>query len=143
MYQAQPREVLSQGDVLTRIQVAEVVDEAVREDMRDLLVLSHDCEIAKSDNHWVLCARIRTIDSLDSSNAGHVRSGHVLNAMHLPATVGDVAEAFVDFRMIHRLRKDALLRAVDDGRRVTSMSDDGRLTLVSYLYRYFARKLPA
>ncbi|MCH8145556.1 MAG: hypothetical protein IIA55_12635 [Gemmatimonadetes bacterium] len=129
--------------MLTRIQVAEVVDEAVREDMRDLLVLSHDCEIAKPDNHWVLCARIRTIDSLDSSNAGHVRSGHVLNTMHLPATVGDVAEAFVDFRMIHRLRKDALLRAVDDGRRVTSMSDDGRLTLVSYLYRYFARKLPA
>ena len=135
MYQAQPREVLSQGDVLTRIQVAEVVDEAVREDMRDLLVLSHDCEIAKPDNHWVLCARIRTIDSLDSSNAGHVRSGHVLNAMHLPATVGDVAEAFVDFRMIHRIRKDALLRAVDDVLRVPSMTDEGLLTVVSYLYR--------
>jgi hypothetical protein len=141
VFQEQPREILSQGDVFTRIRVAEVVDEEVQEHVVDLVVLSHECEIAKPGNSIVLCARIRTITSLDPANVGNVRSGRVLNAMHIPA-VGSIAEGFVDFRWIHRIPKEALLRAMQQGDRVGSMLDDGRLALVTHVYRYFARKLP-
>ena len=138
VYQQQPRPVLSQGDIIRGVFVADVVAGEVVERRTDVVVLSHDCEIQKPGSEFVLCACTRPISSLDQGRAGHVRAGRVLNAMHLPE-VGPFVESLVDFRMTYRISRPVLEEAVARNGRVTSMSDDGRAALIAHIYRYFAR----
>jgi hypothetical protein len=57
----------------------------------------------------------------------------------LPEVAG-IGEGFLDFRYIHRVTKQEIEAALAAGRRVASMTDDGRTALLAYLYRFFSRQ---
>ncbi len=106
-----------------------------------LLLLSHGCEIDKNGADVLLVARIREVTELSAGNQGYLRLGRVRNAMlltDLPA----FNESFADFGYTFRVLRSELDRADGDGRRVASMSVDGRIALQVFLYRFYARRFP-
>ena len=138
MFLPQLRAALSQGDVFKDIRINEIVggvDGAV-----SVVLLSHDCEFEKKVEH-ALVVRVFSADAVQAGIWGDIRRGRVLNDVYLPK-VGNRPEGFVNFRYIQRVPKADLITASDAGRRVLSMTDDGRQALVAYLYRFLTRSLP-
>lgn len=135
------RDLLSQGDLVSRVTVVEYREGQPISGEYDVVVLMHDCEIDKPGNHILLCVRARQVADLAPGQIGDVRRGRVNNAMHLPA-VRNSPESFIDFRMIYRVPRREIDRGLREGRRVASMTEDGRTAMITYLYKYFARRMP-
>lgn len=106
-----------------------------------LLLISHGCEVDKATIDVLLVARIRSLLELSGGLQGDVKRAAVRSAMHLPA-VSSLPEGFVDFRYMLRALREDLDRADREGRRVASMTVDGRLALQVYLYRFHTRRFP-
>jgi hypothetical protein len=51
-------------------------------------------------------------------------------------------ESFADFRFMHRVLRADLERASFEGRRIASMTVDGRIALQTFLHRFHTRRLP-
>jgi len=137
-YLPEVRPSLSQGDLIEELDIQEILGGEPNSSTHTVIVLSHDCEIDKPNNSIVLVARTREIGEIDSANQGNVRSGRVVNTMHLPA-VDSMPESFVDFRFIHRVLKAELERGISENRRVASISDDAQAALQAFLHRFFSR----
>jgi hypothetical protein len=133
---------ISQGDVFEDVEVLEVLGGREESYKGAVVLLSHDCEFDKPNQAYVLVARVLPLAEVHRSQWDQIRRGSALNAVYLPG-VGERPESFINLRFIHRLPKDCLREAALLGRRVASMTPDGRAALVAYLYRFFARKLPA
>lgn len=140
MFSQAVRPEISQGDVFTGMDVFEVLGGREERYEGALILLSHDCEFDKQ-HEFALVARVLPLDSAPRSSWPQIRRGEALNAIHLPG-VGDQPESFVNLRYIHRFPKGDLRQADLAGRRVASMTDDGRSAFVGYVYRFLARELP-
>lgn len=135
------RQEISQGDVFEGVRVQEVLGGKEDNYTGRVVLLSHDCEFDKP-HEYTLVARVLPFESAPMSSWNDIRRGNTLNAIYLPGS-GPRPESFVNLRYIHRLPKDELREAAIVGRRAQSMTDDGRIALLAYLYRFFARVLPA
>jgi hypothetical protein len=140
MFRPALADALCQGDVFLRIPVSERTGEVTRDATPNVILLSHDCDIDKRDAVLLVC-EARPITTLPGGIAGDIRRGRVKNAMHVPA-VNSLPESFLDFRFIHRVARTLIDQAHAEARRAASMSEDGRAALLTYLYRFFARRLP-
>lgn len=141
MFLPELRDEISQGDIFDAVPVAEqgVLPDGTT--LCSVVLLSHDCEFDKPSVSHVLVARTYPLTAAGRPLWGDIRAGRALNTMFLDG-VEDREEGFVNFRYIHRIPKVELLEAASGGRRVASMSDDGRAALLAYMFRFFARRLP-
>ena len=105
-----------------------------------ILVVSHGCIIDKPHSHVLHVCRLMRVDQLSPTDVGNIRGGGVKYAMYLD-DVPVLGEMYVDFRHWHRVLREDLRAAQNDGRRVASMSPDGRLDLQAQLYRFHTRRL--
>lgn len=128
------RTEISQGDVFEDI-------EFVRGTSGDGVLLSHDCEYDKPSVSDVLVARAFSRDAVSSGSWGPIAAGQAYNAIHLPPVAGR-PESYINLRYIYRVPKVNLIEADAGGRRVASMTDSGRYALITYLFRFFTRRLP-
>lgn len=142
MFLDELRELVSLGDVFQRLPVADRTPTELRILDIDAVVLSHECQIAKPNSDFVLCAAIRPSDAVVAGTWGHIRSGRVRHALHFPG-YGAIGEGFVDFRRTYRVHGDFIDAANQDGRRLASMTDEAREALAAVLFRFVIRHLPA
>lgn len=104
-----------------------------------VLVLDHECQIEKQKTTGVICATVFLLARLGPGIQGHIRAGRVHHTMYLPP-YGDLPEQYADLRYQARLGKTTLEKAKRDGRRLCSMTDEGRFALLESIYRYYARQ---
>ena len=128
------RTEISQGDVFEDI-------EFVRGTRGDGVLLIHDCEYDKPSVEDVLVARTFSRDVVPRGSWGPIAAGNAYNAIHLPPVAGH-PESYINLRHIYRVPKANLIEADASGRRVASMTDSGRDALITYLFRFFTRRLP-
>jgi hypothetical protein len=129
------RAELSQGDILQGISV----QDSAREPREAIVcVLSHDCEIDKPGDRsrFLLVVEIRSPADAGSSNWGNIRSNQAWNALYLPAGQ-ETPEGYLDLGRIYRVEKSILESAMASGRRIASMSDDGREAVIYALTSFF------
>lgn len=134
MYAAPPRKQLSQGDIFQAVPITEMSGTSVSEWRGRIIVLSHDCEIAKPSCTAPLVARLRESHEFPLDKWGLIRENRLYNGMHLERD-NSLAEGFVDFRFIHRARCEVL----DACRKIASLDDNGRDALTYFLWRFFSR----
>ena len=142
MLQPGLRPEISQGDIFDGIQTKEVFGGREESHSGLAVLLSHDCEFDKPNHPDVLVARVLPLAAAPESTWAAIRDGSAYHVIHLPS-VGQGAEAYINLRYIHRVLKDDLRAAATAGRRMASMTDDGRTALIAYLFRFFSRRLPA
>lgn len=132
---------LSQGDIVDDIEITEAFS-TPPSSLERVVVVTNDCDIDKRSQDILLVARVWPIDRVEEQNkglAGSIRKGRVAAAMLL-GPHPDLPESFVDFRFLFRVPRDACMEAMNRGRRLASMSEDGRLAVLARLYSYFARR---
>lgn len=117
-------------------------DDALTSTTHPLVLLSHGCMYEKRrDGDVLLACRVRTFVRMSANDIGNVRAGGVKHTMYL-GEVPTIGEAFADFRYAYRVLRDDLVAANHAGRRVASMTVDGRVDLQVHLFRFFTRRLP-
>ena len=94
-------------------------------------MLSHDCEIDKPNCKVLLVVRIRESGIYQADVWELAKQDRLVNGMYLPENDGE-PDGFVDFRHIHRVRKDAILSC----KKVASLSDEARIELTEHLNRF-------
>lgn len=142
MFLPMPREQLSQGDVFEGIEISDLAGNPPTFSAR-ILLLTNDCDIDKVKTHpVVLGLRVTPMSVLENADrglAGDVRRDRVPAAMLLESCPA-FHESFLDFRYVHRVSREDLLSALQKGRRLASMSEDGRMAVLARFYAYFARR---
>lgn len=139
LYAHSPWDVLSQGDVLSDMEITETLGARSRTYSYTVIVLSHGCEIDKREANVAICARVKPVSGERSARyAEALRDGNVAHAMYLPES-STLPESYVDFRGIYRVALDDARRAIAEGRRCLSLSEAGQLALQGFVYRFFAR----
>ena len=139
MYTAAPRGELTQGDIFADVPIREISGEYEREWSGRVIVLSHSCEIRKKHCTAPLVAAIQEEAEVSPDWWGHAKAHRLANAMYLPPGE-NLAAGLVDFRFIHRVRKEVLVQA----QKVASLTEEAQEGLTYYLTRFFARReLPA
>ncbi len=122
-------DLLSQGDVF---------DSGWDDDLPDpvgpLIVLSHDCEVDKSQS--LLVASLVLANDTPPSLLGHIKVGRVFHAFYLHG----VTDAWVNFRTTHPINKSVLLAGLH--RRRASMTSDGKDSLAAKYFSFLTRSLP-
>jgi hypothetical protein len=140
MFLDEPRDILSQGDLIAGVQVPDVEELATTTRPIRAVVLSHDCELASPKLQGLarhaLVAEVRPPeDAADGGLWGMIKQARVWNALHIPA--GDHHdEAFIDFRRVYRVEKAVLQEAIERGQRLACASDDGREAIVYALLSF-------
>lgn len=132
---------ISQGDVFTDVTIEESFENPPRQQGR-VILLTNDCDIDKKNHPTVHVLRlipVSDIPATSSSILGDIRGDRSPAALLIPA-IGALPESFMDFRRIHRILKAELFRAGEEGRRILSMSEDGRTAMFHRIYTYFRRK---
>lgn len=133
---------LSQGDVFLGINIHErLSNEPMRTSSRPLLLLSHGCEIDKTNVDVFLVCVIRLLTELSDGQPNQVRTGQIRSAMYLE-DVPQVGEAFADFRYFFRVLRSEIEAGRQGGRCVASMTPDSRVALQVFLFRYHSRRFP-
>ena len=133
-------EWLGQGDLFAGISLTGTAGHFDGLEPYAILVLDHECQVAKPKSSHVICTAVFPLETLDSSNQGNVRAGSVRHAMWVPGVAGG-ADAFADFRYVCRIPKDLLEKGIEDNKRVASMTEDGRVALQEFIFRHFARRM--
>ena len=135
---------LDQGDLIRRIVVSRKTPLEVT-DTAELLVshvcvLSHGCDIDKVKSDSVLVARIIRLSALpDQRMAGHIRRNRVYEAFFLPAA-GPVSEdAYIDWRSIQAVDKQALLTARQSDKYIASLDEETLAAASEGLWRFLFR----
>ena len=131
---------LGQGDLFRDLDLSGTAGELLDLVPNGVLVLDHECQIDKPRTSGVICVGTALITDLHQGVAGHVRSGRIHHTMFLPGII-DQAEQYADLRFQFRLPKQRLEDAMAQGRRVASMTEEGRLALQESIFRYYARRL--
>jgi len=144
LYQEELRDQVSQGDVFDEIPVPYVrisLDTFEAEDTEVRLVraimLTHDCEFDKPRNTHAYVAEVRPLNGIDPGSQGNVRQYRTINAFFLEARDGTMEESYVDFRCMFRVPEQVLKVRTDEGRRLVSLTDDGRLALQRQIALFF------
>lgn len=139
IYAETPWPSLSQGDLFSGITIREYLGDTTKTYPGvTVVLLSHDCEIDKPATKALLCAQTRSLAKQSPTHADTIRRGGSFNAMYLPA-IGNTPESYIDFRLTHRVHREIFDLAVEQGTRVTSMTQDGRDILMVFWLRYFTR----
>jgi hypothetical protein len=139
MYTAVPRGELKQGDIFADVPIREISGDDDREWSGRVIVLSHSCEIEKKHCTAPLVAAIKEEAEVSPDWWGHAKGDRLVNAMYLPPGES-IAAGLVDFRLIHRVRKEVLAQA----QKIASLTEEAQEALTYYLTRFFARReLPA
>jgi hypothetical protein len=133
-------ELVSQGDIFSGIPLFDFAGK----NQQDVLavLMTNDCDIEKRNHPIAHAVRIVRFDELSldrRSILGDIREDRVPAAMMLPPD-DRIPPAFVDFRTLQQVDKGLFVRATDEGRRLASLSEDGRIALFNRLYTYFRRK---
>lgn len=137
-----PRPELSQGDIISNIQIYDGVQESKLHPVAcHVAILTNDCDIDKPKLSVLTVTRVTPLTEVEKGPAGDIRAGRVAGAWLLPAIAG-LPESFVDFRFVYRLLKVRAMEALSSGARVASMSDDGRLALLQAFHHYLIRTQP-
>lgn len=132
---------ISQGDVFDDIVTEDGFSEASRQPSR-VILLTNDCDIDKRSFDVWLTVRLTPLSSLTGPAkgvAGDILRDRVPAALYVPAS-RSIPESFVDYRHIYRVRRDSITEAAASGRRVASMSEDGRVALGRRLIVFLRRK---
>jgi hypothetical protein len=133
MLQSTLREKLSQGDILDGVTVWDAVGEGVQPRVARVVILSHDCEMDKPSERgrYVLVVEWRSPADAGSGNWGNIVQGRGWNALYVPGEQScGVDDGYVDFGRVHRVRQASLKDAMEQGRRLASIEDDGQEALV-------------
>jgi hypothetical protein len=130
MWLPDPRPKLSQGDLLDGVLVWEPDGKQSQPRRIRVAILSNDCEIDKprERGRFALVVEAQTPESA-GDGWGNIQLGKGFNALHLPAGEG-IAEGYLNLGRVYRVEKGALEEALQDGRRLGSMTDEGRELLV-------------
>lgn len=141
MYSPELRPQLSQGDLFTQIYLVDSARPTVPPQNRDVLVLSHTCEILKPLNSIILVCAIRPLEDTASETQGNIRRGRVKNAMYLES-IGTLPESFIDFRYIFRVDKTILEQYMYKSQRIASLDNEAQRALATFFYRFLVRDIP-
>ncbi len=133
---------LCQGDVIEGIEIVQPF--APNETTSfPLALLTNDCDIdkAKQVPHLltVRVVPIAEVEKVNKGKAGDIRANRAAAAMPLEAHP-KLPDHFIDFRYIHLVPRDWVIKAHADGRRIASMSEDGRRALFFWMHQFFTRK---
>ena len=137
MYLGRPRQDLWQGDIFVGVPIVEVSGEERKDWRGKVIVLSHECELAKPSTRTALVVRIRGEADFNPDQWGHIKKNRLYNGMYLEGA-GPHMPGFVDFRLIHRVRIDVLERC----EKIASLTEEARQALPAYLWRFLTRRLP-
>lgn len=146
LYADEIRSEVSQGDLFSEVPIAYVninAPQKLRVERVLAIILTHDCEYDKPNNHYCLVARIRSLDHVPTGSQGNIRNHRTRRAFYLPANSGVIAESYVDLRDIDRVAKATIEDLVRNGCRLASLSEDGRLALQQQLAMFFGLPFPA
>lgn len=138
MFLREIRQEISQGDVFEGIEVTLTARPA--SNGFPVMLLTNDCDIDRiKEFAFLLAARVVPYAGIDRGTVGNIRNRTTTKAMPLEGheRFGDY---FIDFREIHRIPREAFIAANGDGRRVASMSDEGRLAVIGWLHEHLARR---
>ena len=151
IYAPQPRESLSQGDILTDVSIAEP-HLGLDEGMRTVIVLSHDCEIDKPKNQTMIVAAVVPLAQFPSEQHDSIRSGAMLSVFYLADPPTLAIDSCVDFRRTFRTSFVSVgateFRLIEDKRqrilpttntRILSLSDFGIAALHGRIVGFYTR----
>lgn len=102
-----------------------------------VVIFSHGCEIDKPAVKTILVANITGAHETEKGLLGNIRAGTVWHALFLE---GCRVPGWVNLRTLRPVPKDILLARKD--RRLHSMTEDGRIALITKLYQFLLRALP-
>jgi hypothetical protein len=126
-----PRPKISQGDIIDDIPVFDHHGKWTIKRQARVVILSHDCEMDKPNDRarYVLVAELRGPGDAGSGNWGNIKAGKGWNTLYVPADP-PIGDGYVDFGRVHRVTQTALREAMDEGKRLASMTDDAREAIV-------------
>ena len=141
MYEAVLRPEVSQGDIFANIPRVYVRHEGNKPivDTPFGILLTHDCEYDKRTTETVLVAGVWPLADLDKSLQISVRKRQVFSAFYLPASPGQMPEAYVDLRQLSTVEKSIIEEAHQSMRRLLSLDDDSRLALQQQVVLFLMR----
>jgi hypothetical protein len=142
MYSEALREQVSQGDLFREVAFARVSvtgdETSVTTSRRRAILLTYDCEFDKPRVKSVLIACVRSLSDISKDTQGNIRAGRLRSALYLPAHPPDLPESFVDLYQIVAIDKTEIQRLANEGQRLASLSDEGRLALQDRIHRFFS-----
>ena len=145
MYELMAPVKLSQGDIINKVLLLDSAVPAASPGERNVIILSHDCEIDKPSNEVLIVAEVKLLAEMErikSGIKGDIQKGRVRNVMYLEP-YGQLAESYVDFRYIFRVAKKSLEENLKLGLRIASLNEESKQALCIFFERYLFRKLPS
>jgi hypothetical protein len=142
MYLPTPREVLSQGDIFLQLDLVDSAAPTALPQKRNVIVISHDCEIDKPHNRIILVCGLIPLSNVNQGHQGNIKKNSLANTMYIEP-VQTLVESYVDFRYIFRADKLYLEEAMRQGLRIASIDNETQLALGTFFYRFLTRKLPS
>ncbi len=142
MYASDASSDLNQGDILEKVNLLDSAVPTSPPVERNIIVLSHDCEIDKPSNEVIIVAGVKLMSEVEKYSPGikgDIKNGRVRNTMYLPPH-GELEESCVDFRYIFRVTKQQLLECLKQSLRVVSLNDEGKQALCTFFGRYLFRE---
>lgn len=109
------------------------VDQA--QSLGSIVVLSHGCDIDKSDT--VLVSKVVSSQDTPRDLLGNLRAGRVWHGLYLD---GSSEPGWANLRTIQPVEKAILLSRLNS--RLHSMCEEGRQALAAKVYQYLTRTLP-
>lgn len=144
MYEAVPRELISQGDIFSGLPRLYVLEDGSTPELNLLrsMMLSHDCEYEKRAAQVVHVAPVRRLADVDANMQALIRGDRVLSVLYLQAFPGVLEESYVDLRYITTIAKSLIIEAVEQGKREVSLDDASRLLLQRQIGVFFGVDRP-
>ena len=135
---------LDQGDLIRRIVVCRKppieLGDPTEVLVSNVCVLSHGCDIDKPRSDSVLVARLIRLSAIpDSGMAGNVRRNRAYEAYFLEAAGPLAEDAYIDWRTIQAVDKQAMLAARRSDRYIGSLDEETLAAASDGLWRFFFR----
>lgn len=100
------------------------------------MLISHECDVDKSNNAHALLAVVRPASDLNPGSVPNMRSGKMYNAFYLPDPPGlPAGDWYMDCRFITVVE----IALLDPARRIASLDDAHREALQGKLKQFWAR----
>ena len=142
-----PEGELDQGDLIRKITVVRKaplhLEDSTEVLVSNICVLSHGCDIDKARFDTVLIARVIRLSALsDGGMAGNIRRNRVYEAFYLPAYDLMPEEAYIDWRTVQAVDKQALINARQSDRFIASLDAEMLAAASDGFWRSFFRLPP-
>ena len=99
------------------------------------MLLTHDCEVDKSQvTRWLVCPVVPIV-RLGKDTRDRARKNRIYSMLYLPKHRDVLEESFVDFNQVTTLNAGVIGAA----KRLTSLSDNGRRALYAQFVRWLTR----